>query len=103
MLAHTVYFSLIDNSRQAIQKLLADCKKYLPAHEGVMHFAAGTLNPDLDRPVNDRDFDVALIMIFDSRASHDAYQVAPDHQQFIHENKPNWRIVRVFDADVETR
>ena len=23
------------------------------------------------------------------------------HQRFIHENKPNWHMVRVFDADVE--
>jgi len=25
------------------------------------------------------------------------------HQQFIHENKPNWHLVRVFDADVESK
>ncbi len=103
MLAHSCYFSLHDNSPAAVKKLVDDCKKYLPNHEGVLHFAVGTLNPDLDRPVNDRDFDVALFMIFDSRESHDAYQVAPKHQDFIHQNKPNWHIVRVFDADVESR
>ena len=37
------------------------------------------------------------------RPAHDAYQVAPSHQQFISENKPNWKQVRVFDADVESR
>ena len=53
------------------------CKKYLPTHPGVLHFSVGTLNPELDRPVNDRDFDVALHIVFDSKAAHDAYQVAP--------------------------
>ena len=69
----------------------------------MLHFSAGTLNPDLDRPVNDLDFDVALYLFFDSKASHDAYQTAPDHLDFIHESKPNWRLVRVFDADVESK
>jgi Stress responsive A/B Barrel Domain len=103
MLAHSVFFSLHDNSPTAIQRLIGACKKYLPNHPGVLHFAAGTLNPNLDRPVNDLDFDVALYIFFDSQESHDAYQVAPDHVQFIHESKPNWRMVRVFDADVESK
>ncbi len=102
MLAHNVFFSLHDNSPGAIQELVDACKKYLPGHPGLLHFFVGTLNPELDRPVNERDFDVALLMFFDSQASHDAYQSAPLHQQFIHENKPNWQLVRVFDADVES-
>ena len=32
--------------------------------------------------------------------SHDLYQDAPRHQQFIAENKPNWKQVRVFDSNV---
>ena len=53
--------------------------------------------------MNDRDFDVALHIVFDSIEAHDAYQDAPSHHQFINENKPNWKVVRVFDADVESR
>ncbi|HMF36552.1 MAG TPA: Dabb family protein, partial [Isosphaeraceae bacterium] len=60
MLAHSVFFSLHDNSPAAIKKLVDACKTYLPDHAGVLYFAVGTLNPELDRPVNDRDFDVAL-------------------------------------------
>jgi hypothetical protein len=103
MLAHSVFFSLKDNSPSAIQAMVNSCKKYLSDHPGVIFFAAGTLNQELNRPVNDRDFDVVLHVIFDSKGSHDAYQVAPSHQQFIQENKPNWRLVRVFDADVESK
>jgi hypothetical protein len=56
---------------------------------------------ELDRPVNDRDFDVALHMVFDGKASHDKYQEAPRHKQFIEEQQKNWKKVRVFDSWVE--
>jgi len=102
MLAHSVFFSLNDCSEAAVQKLLGDCRKYLTSHPGIEYFACGTPNPDLIRPVNDRDFDVALHIVFSSREAHDTYQDAPSHQRFISENKPNWRLVRVFDADIES-
>ena len=100
MLGHMVYFTLKDRSPAAVQKLVADCRKYLTDHPGTVFFAAGTLVPDLRRPVNQTDFDVALQVVFESRAAHDAYQAAPRHLQFIEENKANWAQVRVFDADV---
>jgi hypothetical protein len=81
MLAHSVFFSLNDRSEAAIQKMLGDCRKYLTSHPGILFFACGTPNQELTRPVNDRDFEVALHIVFD---------------------KANWRQVRVFDADVES-
>jgi hypothetical protein len=103
MLAHNVYFTLNDNSAAATEKLLADCKKYLTGHPGTVFFAVGTRIVDLDRPVNVRDFEVALQVVFENRAAHDKYQQADRHLAFIAENKGNWKQVRVFDADVEGR
>ncbi len=100
MLAHMVYFTLKDRSAEAIEALVASCHKYLSGHPGTVLFAAGVLTPDLAREVNDRDFDVALQLVFENRAAHDAYQTAARHQAFIAENKPTWARVRVFDADV---
>jgi hypothetical protein len=100
MLGHMVYFTLKDKSSAAVQKMLEACRKYLTGHAGTKFFAVGTLVPDLTRPVNQVDFDVALQMIFESREAHDAYQVAQRHVQFIEENKANWEKVRVFDANV---
>jgi len=102
MLAHNVYFALNDPSDAARQALVAACKKYLVKHPGVVFFACGTVQEGLDRPVNVRDFDVALHVVFDSCASHDAYQVAADHLKFVEENKPGWKNVRVFDSNVST-
>lgn len=100
MIAHNVYFSLKDKSPAARQKLVDACDKYLSAHPGTVFYAAGVVADGLDRPVNDRDWDVGLHVIFTDMAAHDTYQEAPLHKQFIEENKDNWDHVRVFDSEV---
>jgi heme-degrading monooxygenase HmoA len=101
VLSHDVYFSLNDASTAARAELVAACKKYLTGHEGALSFSAGVLAAELNRPVNDRDFDVALHITFASRAAHDKYQDAARHKQFIEENQKNWKKVRVFDSLVD--
>src|SRR5260370_31155625 len=101
LLAHNVYFALTDNSQAAQARLITDCKKYLSKHAGMVFFAVGSLAKDLCRPVNDRDFDVGLHIAFQTQANHDAYQVHPLHEQFVADNKSNWKKVRVFDSAVE--
>lgn len=100
LLAHNVYFTLKDHSPSAKAKMVAACKKYLSGHPGTLFFAAGVLAEALNRPVNVRDFDIALHVIFENQAAQDAYQVAPRHLEFIAENKDNWAVVRVFDSVV---
>lgn len=100
MLAHSVYFSLVDRSESAVAAFLAECKKYLTDHPGAVFFAVGTLVEDLDRPLNDRDFDIALHVVFEDRAAHDAYQEAPRHLEFLERNRSKWATARVFDAYV---
>lgn len=99
-IAHNVYFTLKDKSPEAQQKLVEACQKYLSGHPGCIFFAAGVLTEELNRPVNDRAFQVALHVVFDSLESQNAYQVAERHVQFIEENKENWESVRVFDSTV---
>ena len=101
MLAHNVYFALKDNSAESKKKLVDACKKHLTAHPGEVFFAAGTRAEELNREVNDRDFDVALHIVFKDQAAHDKYQDHARHKQFIDENKDNWKKVRVFDSVVE--
>jgi quinol monooxygenase YgiN len=99
MLAHMVYFSLKDPATENCQKMLAMCHKYLTDHPGQVFYAAGTC-ASYDRPVNDRNYDIALQTVFVDRACHDAYQTAPRHKQFIAECQSLWTKVRVFDSDV---
>lgn len=99
-LAHHVFFTLHDQSDSATQALVDACHKYLDDHPGVVYFAAGRRVSELDRPVNDMEFDVSLHVVFANRKAHDDYQVAPRHLQFIEENKESWARVRVFDSNL---
>jgi len=98
VLAHSVYFTLKDRSPEAAEALVAACREHLTGHPGEVAFSVGTL-ADYDRHVNDREWDVFLLVVFESRAAHDAYQTAPRHQQFVADNATGWAKVRVFDAD----
>ena len=64
LLAHNVFFKLKENSPAAVQKLIADCKKYLTVQKGIVSFCCGKIRPDLAREVNDRDWDVGLHIVF---------------------------------------
>lgn len=99
-LAHMVYFTLKDDSPEAIEAMVQACHKYLKDHPGVVYFSAGTRGGEFQREVNDQEFHVVLNVVFDNKASHDTYQVAPDHLTFIEENKSGWAQVRVFDSYV---
>jgi hypothetical protein len=97
-LAHHVFFTLHDDSQTKIDELVGACQKYLNDHDGVVDFAVGVRDPELNRPVNNTEYHVSLHVVFADRASHDVYQTAPRHLEFIAEQKPNWKSVAVFDS-----
>ena len=102
-LVHDVYFALQDASHAMRQQLVDECYRRLAGIDGIVFFAAGTRDPELQRDVNDRDYDVSLHVVFRDRAAHDAYQIAPAHADFIAANRANWRRVRVFDSAIAAR
>lgn len=97
-LEHSVFFTLKDQSKAARERLVTSCKKYLTGHEGATSVAIGTIAEDVREPVSDRDFDVALHVVFRDKAAAATYQSHPRHRQFIAENKDTWAKVRVFDS-----
>ncbi len=99
-LAHNVFFTLKDNSPAKVDELVAACHKYLNVQPGIAFFAAGPLCAELDRDVNDRNWDVGLHLVFETKDAHDAYQTDATHNRFIEEMKSNWSQVRVFDSFV---
>ncbi len=99
-LSHAVYFTLKKRTPEAAAKLVASCEQHLTGHPGTVFFSVGTCAAEYDREVNDRDYDVALTIVFESHAAHEVYQTAPRHEQFIAENATDWAKVRVFDANL---
>ena len=57
-------------------RLVAACRKYLPGHAGIVFFACGLLAEELNREVNDREFDVALHVIFKNQAAHERARIS---------------------------
>jgi hypothetical protein len=94
-----VFFTLRDRSHEAAKDLVSACQRYLSDHPGTVYFSVGRLS-DASRPVNDRNFDVALHLVFDSRQAHDAYQVSQRHVEFVESQRDKWSQVRVFDSDI---
>jgi len=100
-LAHIVFFTLAESSDANRLKLIDACKKYLAKHEGVVYFGVGVNAPEYDRAVNDRDYDVALHLVFATASHQDAYQTHPQHLKFVEECKGLWKQVRVFDSSLK--
>jgi hypothetical protein len=99
--AHIVFFTLAESSDANRSKLVEGCKKYLDKHEGVVYFGVGVNAPEYAREVNDRDYDVALHLIFETARHQDVYQTHPRHMKFVEECKGLWKKVRVFDSTLK--
>jgi hypothetical protein len=97
-MSHMVYFKLKDNSDEAVAKLVAGCKEFLTDHEGTIYFSVGVRGKEFERDVNDKDFEVALNLVFRDKAAHDKYSKHPRHMKFIETLQDNWAKVRVFDS-----
>jgi hypothetical protein len=97
-LAHLVFFTLKERTAEARDAFVAACHNFLSDHPGVVHYSAGPRGESYVRPVNDQEFDVALVLVFASEGDHDAYQVSARHKQFLAEQSANWASVRIFDA-----
>ena len=100
-LAHMVFFTLKDHSKESREKFVASCEKHLKSIPGSIHFSLGEQAEDVEEPVvSVRDFDVALHVIFEDKAARDTYLVHPQHKAFVEENRPLFEKVRVFDSYV---
>jgi hypothetical protein len=97
-LAHMVFFTMKERTDVAREKLVEACHEYLTDHPGTEYFSAGERAEEFNREVNDQDYDVALHVVFESKAAHDAYQIAPRHLKFVETQKDSWVKVRVFDS-----
>ena len=51
-----------------------------------------------DREVIDSTYTYSLLLTFETKKDHDAYQIEPNHKQFIEESSPLWEKVVVYDS-----
>ena len=51
------------------------------------------------RPVIDRSYTFALVVMFDDLVGHDAYQEHPIHKAFVENFSGHWTKVQIFDSN----
>ncbi|MDG3006141.1 Dabb family protein [Paludisphaera mucosa] len=97
-LAHMVFFTLKDHSKDAVEAFAKDCETYLTKHEGTVYFSLGKRAEDVEEPPSVKDFDVALHVVFADRKYRDKYLKSTRHDEFVAAIKTRVEKARVFDS-----
>ena len=82
MFSHVVIFWTKPEVSGATELLIEGAQKYLSPIPGVLNFHVGKMSPS-DRPVVDQSYQVALNLVFPSKAAEQDYQVHPLHIEFV--------------------
>ena len=97
MFVHAVYFWLRNDLSAAQLEQFDAGVRALRAidvvHAGYIGAPAAT-----DRPIIERGYSRALVLVFPDEKAHDAYQVHPVHDRFRAECSPLWTKVQIFDS-----
>ncbi|MDF1505930.1 Dabb family protein [Roseisolibacter sp. H3M3-2] len=97
MFVHAVYFYLRDGLSPEERARFDAGVRSLRDIETVRQGWVGVPAPT-DRPVIERGYHTALVLLFADQAAHDAYQTHPVHDRFRAECAGLWRDVRIYDS-----
>ena len=98
MLIHTVYFWLKPELTPAQRAEFRRAVETLGDIKAVEKFYVGTPAATERRPIIDASYDVAITVVCQDVAAHDAYQVDPIHLAFIERCKTFWTRLQIYDA-----
>jgi hypothetical protein len=98
---HAVYFYLRKDLSPADQQRFTAGLESLRSIEGATHCWIG-VPASTNRPVIERDYDRALVLVFPDQTAHDVYQDHPVHDRFRKECASFWTKVRIFDSVSQT-
>ena len=99
MFSHVVIFWTDPAQPAAAAELLAGANQYLKTIPGVLHFHVGKMSPS-PRPVVDQSYQVALNLVFPSKQAEQAYQVHPQHLEFVEKVfKPTCKKALIYDFE----
>lgn len=95
---HHVFFWLKEpENQQHLDQLLTGIRT-LEACPGVKQIFVGT-PASTRRPVIDHTYSASLLLIFDDKAGHDAYQPSAVHEQFVSSCSSLWKQVVIYDSE----
>ena len=99
MFSHVVIFWTDPTKPDAADEVIAGANKFLKTIPGITHFHVGKMSPS-PRPVVEQSYQVALNLVFPSKQAEQAYQVHPQHVEFVEKYvKPFVTKVVVYDFE----
>ena len=99
MFSHVVIFWADPAQPNAADELIAGANKYLRAIPGVLQFHVGKMSPS-PRDLVEQSYQVALNLIFSSKAAEQAYQSHPEPLKFVEQCcQPFAKKVLVYDFE----
>ncbi len=99
MFSHIVIFWTDPARPDAANQFVAAAEKLLRPIPGVLQFHVGRMVAS-HRPVVDQSYQVALNLIFPDKAAQEAYQVHPNHVEFVEKFvKPLVKKIVVYDFE----
>jgi hypothetical protein len=99
MFSHVVIFWTDPAQPNAVDELVAGANKYLKDIPGVLQFHVGRMSSS-PRPVVEQTYQVALNLVFPSKQAEQAYQVHPQHIEFVEKVfKPTCKKVVIYDFE----
>jgi hypothetical protein len=98
MFVHSVYFWLKPDVTETERQQFIRGVHSLATVGTVRHGWTGK-PADTDRPIIDRTYSYAMVLVFDNKVGHDAYQVDPIHTVFLDELKHLWVQVKIYDFE----
>ena len=97
MFVHAVYFwlkpDLTTEERAAFERGVQSLTSVDAVHQGYLGVPAAT-----NRPVIDRSYSRALVLVFPDKAAHDRYQIDPIHVRFVETCGTFWTRVQIYDS-----
>lgn len=97
-LVHHVYFWLKEPKNTAHKKQLVKSLNELLNIKTIKVSHIGFPAETESRDVVDHSYSVSYMVMFDSKADQDAYQVDPIHTKFVEDNQHLWNKVIVYDS-----
>ncbi len=99
MFSHVVIFWTDPAQLNAADELIAGANQYLKTIPGLLHFHVGKMSPS-PRPVVEQSYQVALNLVFPSKQAEQAYQVHPQHLEFVEKVfKPTCKKAVIYDFE----
>jgi len=98
MFVHAVYFWLKPELTPAQR---AEFQAGVETLKGIASTEAVYIGPPAEtrRPVVDRTYTLALVVLLKDLAAHDAYQVDPIHKAFVENFASYWDKVVIYDSE----